>query len=563
MAQLASKVHEDGKPMIDELHVRNLALIADATLVPGEGLTALTGETGAGKSALLSAIKLLVGERASADSVRDGADAASVESRILTRATLPQFPDGRIVSRRVGSDGRSRCHIDGSLASVSQVGDLVGATVDLCGQHDHQRLLSPQNHLPLLDAWAGLEVADALEDYRRAFREHARVRDELSRVLAARSESASRVEDARFAIARIDEVSPFDGEYEELEESLPRLRNGEALAQAANEGYEAVSGDSGALDAVQRAVSALESVDGFDPKLARITDELRESTYALEDAGRELRRYRDDVDFDPEALQQAEERMAQIRGLLRTFGPTMADVLRRRAQAAELVSLVDDSEELERRARSSLEAAEKELVKAADKLSGLREQAAPRFAAEVTAQMGRLQMSGASLHVDLERLPRAQWGLSGSDRAAFLYQPGEGLGARPFAKIASGGEASRVMLAIKVALGRDDDVETLVFDEIDAGVGGETARCVADVLADLAKTHQVIVVTHLAQIAVRAQRHYVVAKAVSPVDGRLETLLTCVEGQDRVREISRMLSGDTDLASLEHARALLEQAAGD
>ena len=220
--------------MIDELHVRNLALISDATLVPAEGLTALTGETGAGKSALLSSIKLLVGERASSDSVRDGADAAVVESRVLTRATRDDYPDGRVVSRRVSADGRSRCHIDGSLASVSQVGELVGATVDLCGQHDHQRLLTPQSHLPLLDAWAKEQVAAALASYRAAFHEHARAREELDRVLAARNESASRVEDARFAISRIDEVSPSEGEYEELCVQVPKKQQWPAVRAGRN-----------------------------------------------------------------------------------------------------------------------------------------------------------------------------------------------------------------------------------------------------------------------------------------------------------------------------------------
>ncbi len=549
--------------MLDELHVSNLALISDATLVPGAGLTVLTGETGAGKSALLSAIKLLIGERASGDAVRDGAEGLVVEGRFFLRAEGDACPDGHVASRRVSAEGRSRCSLDGAMATVAQLADVVGSTVDLCGQHDHQRLLSPANHLPLLDAWAGESVAAARASYEQAFdvRRHAAV--ELDRVLAARSEEASRVEEARFTLARIDEVTPQPGEYEELEASLPRLQNAEALASAANAGYEALSSDGGALDAVNAAISALEGVRGYDAELGKLADALTESTYGLEDASRELRRYRDDVDFDPEALARATDRMGELTGLLRSFGPRMEDVLAKREEAAALVALVDDSEELERKARAALDQADEALTQAAAALTQARSQAAPRFAAEVSAQMGRLEMAGAELIVDVAELPRAQWGRHGADRVEFLYRPGAGLAPRPFAKIASGGEVSRVMLSIKVALGGHDDVETLVFDEIDTGVGGSTARAVAAVLADLARTHQVIVVTHLAQIAVFAQRHYVVSKGLSPVDGRNETRLVAVEGEPRVREVSRMLSGDVDDASLEHARRLLAQASAE
>ncbi len=543
--------------MIDELHVQNLALIADATLEPSSGLTVLTGETGAGKSALLSAIQLLIGDRASGDAVRDGAEGLLVEGRVVARDDPSD--DGHVYVRAVTSQGRSKVSIDGSLATVAQLAQTVGATVDLCGQHEHQKLLSQASHLPLLDSWAGPEVAGARQAYAEEFDACNTAQAALDRLLAVRDEEASRVEDARFALARIDEVAPQEGELEELGASLPRLQHAEALAQAANAGYEAISGEGGALDALEGALSQLDGVADFDPALASIAESLRNATFPLEDASRDLRRYRDDVDFDPEALERAQARMSELKGIMRLFGPEMTDVLARREEARQLVSMVDDSERLEREARQRLAQAQDRLKRAADTLSALRQKAAPLFAQAVTRQMGRLHMSGASLHVDVDRLPRVQWTRSGADRVCFGYQPGEGMSVRPFAKIASGGEVSRVMLSVKVALGAGDDVETLIFDEIDAGVGGETARAVAEVLADLAQTHQVIVVTHLAQLAVRAQRHYVVDKRKG-ADGRLETHLELVEGEDRVHEVSRMLSGDEEEASLAHARRMLAEA---
>lgn len=543
--------------MIDELHVTNLALIGDVAIEPAAGLTALTGETGAGKSALLSAVKLLVGERASGDQVRDGADALTVEGRVYRRDDGDSYPDGHIAQRRVTAEGRSRCSLDGAMATVAQLSQTVGSTVDLCGQHDHQKLLAVASHLPLLDAWAGEAVEGARSSYEAAWRRRAAAAAELDRVLAARSESAARIDDARFAIARIEEVDPREGEYEELEALLPRLENAESLAEGANAAYEALQGEGGALDALNAALQALEQVGRFDPDLEAMANGLREALYPVEDAASSLRRYRDDVDFDPAALARADERMGALVGLTRSFGPRMEDVFARLEEARSLVALVDDTDEAERRARTALDAAEGELAAAADALTRARKDAAPRFAASVTEQMGRLEMGGAQLLVDVARLDRARWGRQGADHVEFLYRPGEGLAARPFAKIASGGEVSRVMLAIKVALGSHDDVETLIFDEIDTGVGGSTARAIAAVLDDLARTHQVIVVTHLAQIAVVADRHYVVSKAASPLDGRPETHIDAVEGEERVREIARMLSGDESASSLEHARDLL------
>ncbi len=438
--------------MIDELHVTNVALIADATVEPCSGLTVLTGETGAGKSALLSSIKLLVGDRASGDQVRDGAEGLSVEGRLFFSSDAGEFPDGHVAQRRVTAEGRSRCSIDGSMATVGQLAQLVGSSVDLCGQHDHQKLLVPANHLGLLDAWAIDTVKAPMMAYREAWEAAAKARTALEQVLAARNDAGARVEEARFALARIEVVDPKRGEYEELERVLPRLEHGEALAQAANAAYEGIQGEGGALDALNESLSVLEGVSSYDPALEQIVGALREAVFPVEDLASALRRYRDDVDYDPEALAQASSRMGELVGLMRSFGPAMANVFERWEEARDYVGLVDDSEERERQARAALDAAESRLAQAAELLSKARQEAAPRFAAQVTEQMGRLEMGGAELLVDVSALARSQWTKGGADRVEFLYRAGAAMAPRPFAKIASGGEVSRVMLSIKVAL---------------------------------------------------------------------------------------------------------------
>lgn len=541
--------------MIDEIHVENVALIHEADLVPGTGLTVLTGETGAGKTALLSALKLLMGERADSSAVREGSEGALVEGRLFAGAHDEQ---GFVAQRRVGPDGRSRARVDGAMASVRELSERVSPLIDLCGQHEHQRLLDASSHVDMVDAWAGAGVAAALEAYRTALAAAQEAARELARVEEASRTQGSRLEEARFAYERICDVDPKPGEYEELEERLPRFEHAEALAGCAHEAAEALSGEGGSLDALNAAISELSRMGRVDAKLAEFADELTGAAITLEDAAAELRRYRDSVDFDPAELAQAQERFSAFKGLLRQWGPRMEDVFARRDEAAELLSLVDDADARVRRAREARDAAEDALARAARDLTKRRNTAAPRFCREVGKQMARLEMGRAELVWDSRELPRERWTAQGPCTCELLYRSGAGLTPRPLRRIASGGELSRVMLAAKVVLGESDAVDTLVFDEVDAGVGGATARSLAQVLADLARTHQVIVVTHLAQVAVQGSVHYVVRRSD---DGDMpETRLVRVEGSDRVTEVARLLSGDASDESLAHAKQLLSEA---
>ncbi len=540
--------------MIDELHVSNVALIREATISPDPGLTVLTGETGTGKSALLSAIKLLMGERADASSVREGAPGLVVEGRFFVRGG---DPDGTVVQRRVSADGRGRVSVDGRIGSVREVAEGVGSTIDLCGQHEHQHLLQVSTHVDLLDAWMGERARAAREAFAAALADARAAARELDRVREMARSAAGRVDEAEFVVARIDEVDPREGEYEELEETLPRAEHADALLRASGEVHEAISGDDGIADELSSAVQELREAGRYDARLAGFADTVEGALIDLEDVSSELRTYRDGIDFDPEELDRMQARVVAIQAILRAYGPTLADVMRRRQEAEEVVRAASDGGALVAEAEAALARAEAELSRRADGLDAVRAEGAPRLAAAVTEQMSFLQMGTAELGVAQERLPRSQWTPQGPSRVELMYRPGAGLTQRPLRRIASGGEVSRVMLACKVVLGTVDDTETLVFDEVDAGVGGATAVALAKVLANLAKTHQVIVVTHLAQVAVMASTHYLVSKSEGDVP---ETHLEPLSPEDRVREIARMLSGDESQASLEHARQMLEEA---
>ena len=543
--------------MIDEIHVRDVALIRDATLQPGPGLTVLTGETGAGKTALLSACKLIMGERAEASMVREGADAAVVEGRLFAGS---HDTEGFTVVRRLGADGRTRIKLDGGIASVRELSSRVSPLIDLCGQHEHQRLLDSASHVDMVDAWSASTIAPALAAYREALHVARDAAAELARVEEASRTQGSRLEEARFALERIDEVDPQPGEFEELEETLPRAEHAEALAVCANDAAASLADEGGSLDALNTAIAELSRMGSVDPKLAEFADELAGAAITIEDAAAELRRYRDSVDFDPADLARAQERYAAFKGLLRQWGPRMEDVFARRDEASELLSLVNDADARVRRAQAAVDEAETVLSDAAHTLTKRRNQAAPRFCREVAAQMARLEMGRAELVWESRPLPRERWTEHGPCACELLYRSSAGLTPRPLRRIASGGELSRVMLAAKVVLGQADGVDTLVFDEVDAGVGGATARALAAVLADLAQTHQVIVVTHLAQVAVQGSVHYLVRKQDGDADALPETSLLELSGDERIAEIARMLSGDTSDVSLEHARQLLSEA---
>lgn len=563
--------------MIDEIHLHDVALIRDAVLMPSAGLTVVTGESGSGKSALLSGIKLLVGERGGADMVRQGADRLSVEGRFFYPLTkgmdaaeasdadiAAAGEDGLVAKRTVSAEGRSRVQLDGSIASVRDLANGPGMHVDLCGQHEHQRLLKSSEQASMLDAWIGEDAVRAKSDYKQAFRAVSRATEELERIRELGRSDAERVEDARFVLRTIDAVDPKEGEYEELLASAERAEHAEAIAQALGAASSALSDEGGVLEQLGSAAEGLDGIAHIDERYGNLAKSLREAGYLLEDAARDLSSLRDDGEsFDMQALEQLQERVAAYQGLRRAYGPTMDEVFAARAQAAAVVSAIDSFGEQQAEAEKRLKAAEGELQQAARSLCDVRAHAAPRFADEVAACLAELDMGGTGFACRVEDLERQSWTAAGPCQVEFLFRPGKGMGYRPLRRIASGGEISRVMLAVKAALGKADGVETLVFDEVDAGIGGKAALAVASVLRRLSRTHQVICVTHLPQIAVAGDTHYLVQKESASEDGVPHTSLEALSGEARVDEIARMLAGEVTQASRSHAAQLLAQSASD
>ncbi len=539
--------------MLEELHVRDLALIEDVWLEFGPGMTVLTGETGAGKTALLGALKLLLGDRADSASVRAGAPETLVEGRFSDAGSE------LVVKRRVTADGRSKCVLGDEMSTVGGLAERVGPLVDLHGQHEHQALLTPATHAGYLDRWAGETALAALADYRADLAAYRDALDALSALESRIAQAAENADYLRFIAEDIDAVAPELGEDDALEARLPALRHAERLTEASALAASALRGDGGALDRVAAAAAALGKVAGIDPALDDIAARLAEAEALVDDIGSASRSYRDTVEHDPRVLDEVLGRLSALSGLKKKYGPTLEDVVARRESARQALLVAEDASAERLAAQQRVTTASDALRASSERLAAERTKAAPGFADAVGGTASELAMEGSRLEIGFEELPFDSWTAEGPHRVEFLYSPAPGQPARPLARIASGGEISRVMLALKSVLGSADRVKTLVFDEVDAGVGGSTAQSVGRLLARLAATHQVIVVTHLAQVAAYADAQLVVRKDVRS-DGAFTSVVT-VAGEERVAEIARMLSGNDSDASRAHARELLESSA--
>ncbi len=550
--------------MLVELRIRDYAVVEDLSLELGPGLNVLTGETGAGKSIIVGALGLLLGERASATLVRAGAERATVEA-VFDVGTLPvvrrlleeqgfRLEDGLLILRReVAAAGRSRAWVNGSAATAGAVGELGTALVDLHGQHEHQTLLRSRDQRAILDSFGGAE-----ETATRVAELHAEVQS-LRVALEEREERIREIETRadflRFQLDEIDGTQVEPGEDATLEAEARRHEHAAELVQGAASVHEALyAADDSVADRLAGVRRTLERLAEVDADLAGDVERLEEALLAIEEIGRRAGDYASRVEHDPERLEHVRERLDRLFRLKRKYGPELADVLAAAQRVrAELTALEDADHDLgvlRRRIEESAAA----LGEAAEELGRLRRAAAEGLAGAVEEVLPELGLAGASFAVKLTRHDTVSAG--GAEGVEFLVSPNQGFEPMPLARIASGGELSRVMLALKSVLADVDRVPVLVFDEIDAGVGGVVAASVALKLAEVASRHQVFVVTHLAQVASRAQQHLLVEKGQG--DGVTTAGVRFLTGEARVEEIARMLGGDPhSTKSREHAREML------
>lgn len=578
-----------GRPVLEEMRIRSLGVIDDAVVELSPGFTAVTGETGAGKTMVVTSLGLLLGGRADPALVRIGAKAAVVEGRVVMPPDAPaavraeeagaELDEGALlISRTVSAEGRSRAHVGGRSVPVGLLSELADELVAVHGQTDQQGLLRPARQRQALDRYAGDAVAVPLEKYAGAYRRLRAATAELDAITTRARERAQEADLLRFGLDEIAAVEPLPGEDAELAAEAERLGHAESLASAAQAAHGALAGDvedPEGVDAntlVAGAHRALESVRSHDPVLGGLADRIGELGILLADVAGELAGYADDLDADPLRLAAVEERRAALTQLTRKYGESVDAVLDWAQKGSARLLELDGDDERITELTAERDALREELSLLAQALTDARTEAAERFAAAVTAELASLAMPHARVTIDIRQTEDAEgvevdgrpvaYGPTGADEVELLLAPHPGAQPRPIAKGASGGELSRVMLAVEVVFAGTTPVPTYLFDEVDAGVGGKAAVEIGRRLAKLAKSAQVVVVTHLPQVAAFADRQLLVEKTV---DGSVtRSGVTVLEGEDRIRELSRMLAGQEDSQTARaHAEELLEAARAD
>ncbi|MBI4543900.1 MAG: DNA repair protein RecN [Gemmatimonadetes bacterium] len=555
--------------MLIELRIENYAVIERLAVRLEPGLNVLTGETGAGKSIIVGALSLLLGERASSEVVRAAAARAVVEGvfdvarqptvlRLLAEHGLEAEEGLLFLRREVAAEGRNRAWVNGSAATAAFVGELGRQLVDLHGQHEHQTLLRPDEQRSILDAYAG--SAELAAEVRAAHAALQRVRRQMEELERRRRETEQRADFLRYQVEEIESAAVREGEEEKLGEESRLLEHAEDLARFSGRLHQELYAEEDALTArLGELRRVLEQLLRIDPGQVEARELLETAYYNLEELGRRMGDYRARVEHDPGRLDEIHRRQDLLFRLKSKYGPTLADVIETGRRGREELDALDKVV-FERRALEREDAAASaRLHSQAAELSRRRAEAAQRLAAEIMAILPELGLPGGRFEV--QRSPFADIGAEGAETIEFLVALNPGFEPRPLTRVASGGELSRIMLALKTILARLDRIPALVFDEIDAGIGGVVALQIGEKLRRVAGHHQVFVITHLPQIACRAEHHLRVEKVER--EGTTLTRLTELEGEERVRELARMLGGDPhSTASLQHARELLGAAAG-
>ena len=555
--------------MLTRLQVTNIALIDKSDIVFDAGFSVLTGETGAGKSLLIESVSFVLGERASRESIRTGAEKASVEATFLLSPDSPvrgflakqQLDNGDelVLYRELSLSGRNVCRVNGTLVSTAELKTIGDLLVDLHGQHAHQSLLNPETHLELIDAYAKSDSDGLKTRMEEARQEALKAERDLHILKDGLRERERRIDSIRYQLQEIDAVSPVDGEEEQLEADRLRMRNAETIVDGLNAAYDALFSDGGALSALTDARGALNRIGEYDEAYRKMSERTDDAYYSIEDVAYELRDSRDAFRFDPELLEQTESRLAAIQGLKRKYGASIAEILAYREKIENEYRVLSDGENR----IEALEKAYREAIgrfgKLAGELSDRRKAASGKLMRETIAELSEMGMPHASMETEFSAIPAEQLSETGVDAAAFLLSANRGEPVKPLVKVASGGVMSRIMLAMKAVLSDADRIETLIFDEIDTGISGMVANAVARKMRALGQKHQVLCVTHLPQIAAFADAQYVAYK-FSDAE-KTHSVTRRLTEAERPKEIARIMgSGEDDVTAMEHAKRLIESA---
>ncbi|SPD72575.1 DNA repair protein RecN [uncultured Desulfobacterium sp.] len=560
--------------MLVQLNISDFAIIKDLEITLRPGLNILSGETGAGKSIIINAVNLILGGRASADLIRSGCKEARLEALFsfpenplvagaLSEMEIP-FEGELLIKRTVSGEGRNKISANGSIVTLQMLSRLSGLLISISGQHENQVLLRPDNHLFLLDDFGGLN--DMRAGLTEQFNLYQALKEEIRHLKKQIHEISERQELTRFQIEEIDEACITAGEDEVLTEEKRRLQHAEEMREIVFEGYQGLyERNDSVLAVLAQLTRRMEKGVEIDSSLSPIRDGLRETEITLEDIAYALRDFQNKIRLDPERLEKVEERLEVLNRLKRKYGPGLADVLNTRERLGSMMYDMTEKGARLKQLEQEQDRLAGEIVEQAQALSGLRKKAAGRLEKAIEKELKSLHMQSTRFEVmfEGERQGESEAELikhmrpEGLDHIEFMISPNVGEELRPLSKIASGGELSRIMLAIKTILAQTASVETIIFDEVDSGISGATAEVVGDKVLALSQYHQIICITHLPQIASKGRVHFLVKKEVTA--GRTQAVISELDDDARVQEIGRLLGGKTITGSaIAHAREMLK-----
>ncbi|CAM3124521.1 DNA repair protein RecN [Filibacter tadaridae] len=557
--------------MLSEISIKNFAIIEKLEVTFNEGLTVLTGETGAGKSIIIDAVTLLVGGRGSQEFIRHGEKKAELEGMfIIDEPQNPVFSkladfdieieDGVVILRRdLNSNGKTVCRVNGKLVTIAIMREIGSHLIDIHGQHENQELMHERTHIHLLDQFAGERLANAHHNYTDLYGHYKRLKRKLETANENEQQIAQRIDLYSFQLKEINAAALIIGEEDELEDEKQKLQNFNRLFERLNNAYESISGDTHALDWVGSAMSDIEDAASVDKNMKPHAEIIATSFYSLQETAYELKNVLDEMEFDPARLDIVEERLALHISLKRKYGKTVEDILIYRDKIAdELDNLLSRDDRLSAE-QARLASLLKDLEIEAGELSIIRQEVSIQLEDAIMEQLQQLHMGKASFKVDIKQKATGIFDSNGFDDVSFLISTNVGEPLKPLVKVASGGELSRVMLALKTIFSKHQGVTSLIFDEVDTGVSGRVAQAIAEKIAMIATHSQVLCISHLPQVAAMADYHYLIKKEVQ--GDRTRTAIHDVIQSDRTDELSRMLSGaEITPLTLKHAEELLNLA---
>ena len=560
--------------MLVHLTISNFAIINRLDVQFKAGLNILSGETGAGKSIIISAVNLILGGRAHSDLIRSGSDEAIVEALFILPRDAPvgrllknmgfRFEGELLIKRHIPRDGRNRIVINESLATLQSLSKIGLLLMNISGQHEHQLLLKPENHLYLLDDFGGL--TDERLYLNELFSNYQSVREKAASLEKQVREGEERQELARFQMDEIDKAGIKEGEDSALEKEKRRLQHAEQLTELVKEAHQSLYEREGSiLSELASCFRKLDKAATMDNALKNTQDNLSSAKVLLEEVALELRDYERSLFSDPQRLHEVEERLLFINKLKRKYGQSLEEIRRFREQASHMMENLDQKRKDLAHLQKEIKNLEGNILRQSSLLSEKRRGVAKDFEVAITSELKVLDMGGTQFEVHFQQEEASRDGeqvsikairADGSDRIEFMLSPNIGEELKPLARIASGGELSRIMLAMKTVLGRTTSVETIIFDEVDSGIGGGTAEVVGEKLSSLAEFHQIICITHLPQIASKGPTHFLVRKQI--MHGRADTMILELDSEARVKEIARLLGGKSVTAkAMAHAREIL------